>query len=119
MLSPQRLQHLREELVAERGRLEGDLAGMNTDELSTDETIGIGNHMADDATEVYNQEAQVSLRRNQQHILSEVKRALQRMERGMYGTCERCGVEIDYARLKATPYALYCMNCQRLVEAES
>ncbi len=74
--------------------------------------------MADDATEVFNQEAQVSLRLNEEHVLNMVNRALQRMDHGSYGTCERCGQAIDYARLEAQPYALYCMNCQRLVENE-
>ncbi len=118
MLSPDRLERLRGELLQERERLQHDLQGLNTDELSTDEEIGVGNHMADDATEVFNQEANLSLRRNQQHTLDEVERALGRMDNGTYGICERCGREIDFARLKASPAARYCMEDQRLIESE-
>ncbi len=119
MLSPDRIDRLRRQLTSERERLHHDLDGLNIDELSTDEEIGIGNHMADDATEVFNQEANLSLRRNQQHALNEVESALGRMERGTYGMCERCGREIDFARLKANPAARFCMADQRLIENES
>ncbi len=119
MLSPERMEHLRQELLREQARLRRDIEGMNTDELSTDAEIGVGNHMADDATEVFNQEAQLSLRHNDQHILSEINDALRRMDRGTYGTCERCGREIDYARLEAEPYARFCLDDQRLIETEN
>jgi RNA polymerase-binding protein DksA len=119
MLSPDRLQRLRDELLAQRESLQRGVDGLNVDELSTDEEIGVGNHMADDATEVFNQEANLSLLRNQQHALDDVERALQRMERGEYGVCERCGREIDFARLKASPAARFCLEDQRLVESES
>ncbi len=119
MLTPDQLQSLRQELLAERERLLRDRAGLDIDELSTDEEIGVGNHLADDATEVFNQEVNVSLRRNDDHVLNQIERALERMDAGTYGICERCGREIDYARLEAEPAALYCMDDQRLVESES
>ncbi len=119
MLSPERMHRLRQQLVEERERLQKGLAGHNPDELSTDEEVGVGNHMADDATEVFNQEANLSLRQNQQQTLAEVARALQRMDRGTYGLCERCGREIDFARLKASPAARFCMEDQRFIEHES
>ncbi len=120
MLSPERLERLRQALLEERTRLRQDLEHMSAEdsELATDATTGVGNHMADDATEMYNQEAMVSLIRSQEQILDEVESALERMDDGNYGQCERCGQEIDYARLKARPYARYCMSCQRLIESE-
>ncbi len=119
MLAPDRVERLRRELLSERGRVQRSLEGLNTDELSTDAEIGIGNHMADDATEVFNQEAQVSLKHNEQHVLEQIELALRRMDQGTYGVCERCGREIDFARLKAQPYARFCMACQRLIENEA
>lgn len=35
------------------------------------------------------------------------------MDAGTYGTCERCGNEIEPARLEALPYATLCMDCKR------
>ncbi len=119
MLAPDRMERLRQELLSERVRVQRSLDGLNTEELSTDSEIGIGNHMADDATEVFNQEAQVSLKHNEEHVLEQINSALRRIDQGDYGVCERCGREIDFARLKAQPYARFCMACQRLVENEA
>ncbi len=119
MLAPGRVERLRQALLIERDSVQRSLDGLSTDELSTDSDIGIGNHMADDATEVFNQEAQVSLKHNEQHVLEQINLALRRMDQGVYGVCERCGREIDFARLKAQPYARFCMTCQRLVENEA
>ncbi len=119
MLSAEQLQSLRQALLDEREQLLSDRAGLDIDELSTDEEIGVGNHLADDATEVFNQEVNVSLRRNDDHVLNQIQHALERMDHGAYGICERCGREIDFARLQAQPAAVFCMDDQRLVEAES
>lgn len=42
--------------------------------------------------------------------------AQRRMEEGSYGTCEECGAEIAFERLKATPTATRCIVCQRQYE---
>ncbi|MFZ2357789.1 MAG: TraR/DksA family transcriptional regulator [Anaerolineae bacterium] len=77
---------------------------------------GLGNHMADDATEVFDQAAGLALHLNEQSLLTQVEAALTRMERGEYGICTRCGNAIDFARLKAIPHAELCIRCQQLVE---
>lgn len=78
--------------------------------------IGLGNHMADDGTEAFDQAANLALRRNQEALLAQVEMALARMDAGTYGLCERCGEPIDYARLKAIPYATLCIECQTHTE---
>ena len=35
-----------------------------------------------------------------------------RLEDGAYGICADCGSDVDYARLKAFPAALRCLECQ-------
>ena len=42
--------------------------------------------------------------------LSEVERALQRIEDGRYGFCERCGKPIAPARLEAMPAVTTCIE---------
>lgn len=117
MLSPDQVQRLHNELIEARDRLQRELRNLDPNGENTDEEI-VGNHLAEDASEVFNQEANLSLRQNQERTLDEVIRALQRMDRGIYGICERCGREIDYARLKASPAVRFCMKDQRLVESE-
>jgi DnaK suppressor protein len=43
--------------------------------------------------------------------IASIKRALGRIEDGIYGECVRCGAEITPARLEARPEAALCMDC--------
>jgi len=46
--------------------------------------------------------------------LKEIERALARCAGGTYGVCEACGEDISPLRLKAIPWARYCVTCQEL-----
>ncbi len=48
--------------------------------------------------------------------LADIDHALKRIEKGEYHICEMCSEEIGIARLKAKPYAKYCMTCRPLYE---
>lgn len=48
----------------------------------------------------------------------EVEAALARLQAGSYGVCGECGEEIDYRRLRATPTAVRCHDCQARWERE-
>ncbi len=48
--------------------------------------------------------------------LVDIEDALERIKKGNYNTCEMCSEEIGAARLKAKPYAKYCMTCRPLYE---
>jgi len=39
--------------------------------------------------------------------------ALEKIEKGRYGNCEKCGKEIDEKRLKISPEARFCLNCKK------
>ncbi len=43
--------------------------------------------------------------------LAEVDAALQRVDDGTYGVCERCGKQIPPERLEARPVARTCVGC--------
>lgn len=45
--------------------------------------------------------------------LHDVDHALARMEKGEYGTCERCGQPIGPERLEALPYSTLCVTCKQ------
>jgi DnaK suppressor protein len=44
--------------------------------------------------------------------IEEIDRALQKIDAGTYGACERCGQPIPEARLEALPYASMCVACK-------
>lgn len=56
---------------------------------------------------------------NQQtRSINEIRAALERIEDGSYGLCERCEEPIPAKRLDAVPAARMCVMCQSAIEAE-
>ena len=101
---------LKEKLVEKRDRLVDELDGLKA---NSEVSVGYGNHMADDASEAFEQAKDMALRQNAEQLLAKVTDALERFEEGTYGVCEQCGADIDPARLKALPYATLCLRCQQ------
>lgn len=110
---PMDMERLRRQLLEERENL---LSQLEHKAQPPQSNIGLGNHMADDATEAFEQAKRVSLTRREREILAKIDKALRKMDEGTYGYCERCGAPIDYARLKAIPYATLCLRCQKKIE---
>lgn len=50
--------------------------------------------------------------------LSQINKALQRLDQGIYGNCLNCGQEINPERLMLMPAAEYCIRCKREYEQE-
>lgn len=48
--------------------------------------------------------------------LEDVDRAMRMLEKGMYGTCEKCGLPISPDRLDAYPAARFCLEDQQRIE---
>lgn len=64
--------------------------------------------LADRAEDYEERSSKVSVLENK---LSEVNEALVKMENNSYGICEKCGKQIDEARLEANPSAKLCEVC--------
>ena len=107
--SQEELHHMLQE---EQTYLTQQLEQMSQASVATRDSMGYGNHMADDATEAFEQSKGLSLQQTIKHRLIEVSDALRRFDEGTYGACERCGQTIDWARLEALPAARLCIRCQ-------
>ncbi len=116
-ISTERYSALHTRLTEERDRLTQEVGDLRQEVLDytedlRDEDRSYGNHMADDATNTFEQERQAALQRNLETVLIEVNDALARMDAGTYGTCVDCGKEIPIERLEARPYAIRCIEDQ-------
>ena len=49
-------------------------------------------------------------------LLTKIDYAIQKINDGDYGTCERCGEEINPLRLEARPVTQYCIDCKTELE---
>lgn len=86
--------------------------------------LRIGQQASDEGTEdivdrannSYNREFMFSLSDTERKILLEIENALTRLDDGSYGGCLNCKEDIPKARLRAVPWARYCVDCQEQVE---
>ncbi len=51
-----------------------------------------------------------------QNSIARIDSALERMEKGTYGTCEACGKEIEETRLSIMPLASLCLADEKNIE---
>ena len=114
---------LRKRLEERRAEIESDMsymaAEMRSIGVDQDEENGsLGNHIADDGSNVAEAERIVTVSEDLQQILAQVNAALERMSDGTYGTCQRCERPIGEERLEAFPYVAYCIECQSIIERE-
>ena len=116
---------IRQRLEADRQRLEddiyqrtqGDEAVIPSDPIS--DSGGTRGHSADDADAMADAERSNLVLGNSRTLLEQVQAALQRLDDGTYGFCQRCGKPIEARRLEALPYAEYDLECQEIVERET
>jgi len=104
---PAFLQEQRERLTGERQRVLDDMHMLSEDMQGwrDHEDAGIGQHMADDATALSEQELDVSLLEASRAALGEIDDALRRLEDGTYGWDEEGACWIREDRLRALPWA--------------
>ncbi|MBF0387090.1 MAG: TraR/DksA C4-type zinc finger protein [Candidatus Omnitrophica bacterium] len=82
------------------------------DQADKGDLSGHAMHMADVATDMYDREFNLTLASNDREILQKVDAALARIEKGTFGFCLKSGKRIPEQRLKAIPYAEYCLDVQ-------
>jgi RNA polymerase-binding transcription factor DksA len=92
-----------EALRKSRGEAAGDLSSMPI-------------HMADIGTDNFEQEFSLGLMDSERKILLEITAALGRIDEGKFGICEGTGQPISKARLRANPWARYCIKYATMVE---
>jgi RNA polymerase-binding protein DksA len=63
------------------------------------------------ATELENEEVYTFLGESGRVELVKVEKALHKIENDEFGYCEDCDGEIGEGRLRAVPYALFCIKC--------
>ena len=70
----------------------------------------------DDATRSLDKEILFELSGNAHNTIEQIEAALRKMDKGIYGRCEYCRQPIPKKRIKALPFARYCVNCQHSSE---
>ena len=66
---------------------------------------------ADRAIQLQNDAPLAGIGAAAQDELMDIETALQRLDQGYYGICQRCGDSIGHERLAIVPAATRCINC--------
>jgi RNA polymerase-binding transcription factor DksA len=104
-------EHVRERLASERDRVTNLIASVRGELGDTSETDQLGDlsgydqHPADQGTETFEREKDLSILEGLESDLAEIEAALQRLEDGTYGIDEVTGEPINAERLEAVPTA--------------
>ncbi len=120
-LTPAQLREFKELLLHKRAELCGDVVRL-TDEALHRASDGVNDqssmpiHMADLGTDNWEQEFTLGLIANEQAVVREIDQALERIAAKTYGVCVATHVPIGLARLRAKPWAKYCIEYARARE---
>jgi DnaK suppressor protein len=72
--------------------------------------------IVDLANSAYNRELSFAISDSERELLQQIDEALKRVDEGTFGACRSCGEPIASPRLRAIPWARYCIDCQELEE---
>lgn len=74
--------------------------------------------LSDQATAETERNFMLRLRGRERRLLKKIDDAIERIDKGTFGICEKCGMEIDIRRLEARPVTTFCIECKTQQEEE-
>lgn len=109
---------MRADLEIQLGELrrEYDRALADLSDMQQTANDGAGDDQADAGTKTFEREQEMSIAQNRLGLLTQMERAIDRIDAGTYGRCESCGRPIAKARLQAFPSATLCVSCKQREE---
>ncbi|MDY6913159.1 MAG: TraR/DksA family transcriptional regulator [Planctomycetota bacterium] len=121
-MTKSQLEEFRRMLLDKRRDLVGDMNGIEAQALRVNRQEGAGDlstmptHPADIGTDNYEQEFTLGLLESEFALLNEIDEALERINNRTFGICVGTGRPIAKTRLRARPWAKYCIEYARLIE---
>src|SRR4030043_210845 len=97
----------KESLLAEAGEALNELPGQT---MFPD--------LGDQATAETERSFMLRLRGRERRLLKKIDEAIERIEGGVFGICDKCGMEIDIRRLEVRPVTTLCIECKIQQEEE-
>ncbi len=117
-LMPAEIRKLKAILLAKRNEVLGNMTCMEDETLhrQRSDLSNLPIHMADVGSDNYEIENTLGLMDSERKLISEIDAALERIEDETYGICEGNNEPIPKERLRAIPWARYCVTCASLFE---
>jgi len=117
-LTPEEIKEFKALLLAKLDEILDNVICMEEESLRKPRTdlSNLPFHMADAGTDTYELENTLGLMDSERKLLKEIEDALGRIENGTYGICEGSNEPIPKERLRAIPWARYCVAFASLLE---
>lgn len=112
-LTRQKFDRFRKLLLKQRRKVEDELKRVEkedpifSDDLVESSEPGTDSWMADVHSRA------VAMKESLREMLKWTKNSLVSLKNGKYGKCEKCGKDIEIARLDAIPTATLCVSCSK------
>ncbi len=106
--------HVRTVLQAALAGLDAELADLTAVPRDPAAAVSFGKRIGDGTTEAVERIAKVGAAEQLAAKRSDVARALEKLDAGTYGLCDRCGALIPEERLDARPWSVLCVRCASL-----
>jgi RNA polymerase-binding transcription factor len=100
-----------EDRLAALDRELGELTAVPRDPAAA---VSFGKRIGDGTTEAVDRLSKVGAAEQLAAMRSDVTRALEKLDEGTYGLCDRCGSSIPDERLDARPWSVLCVRCAAL-----
>lgn len=109
------INELKKELEKEKNDLTEDLKSFSAKDKNLDDDWDtkyedLGSDWDSNSQEVTEYATKIPIEHKLELKLREVDDALEKISKGTYGICEKCGEQIDEERLKANPSARNCIQ---------
>ena len=109
------LAELRADLLAQRARLSGKAVTLQDQSLRRYDEV----NPEEDGTDAAMRITELGKAALAEASVNDIDAALRAIDDGTFGVCQNCGSRIGKARLRAQPFAKYCVPCQSEMEADA
>ncbi len=107
-LNPEKIKIIELKLLEEKKEIEAQLQNLDQN-VDFGSDIDHGEEEADETEEIVNRQG---IKKALENRLENINFALDKLKRGEYGKCEKCGAEIDFELLEAAPESKLCRECK-------
>jgi DnaK suppressor protein len=115
-MKPKELEALKKELADQKAQILANLSAVASEmSMAQKDDLKDEGDIASASEEILKGDA-ISLQQRKE--LEEIEYALSKIHKSTYGICEMCEEPIGMPRLKAKPFARYCIVCREIVEKE-
>jgi len=113
MLSKEKLEEFRKILLEELNEIEARNHDVIEEMEHVDTNDKFHGDEADQATYMEERNRLLRLRDRDRKLINKIQKTIDKVDKGSYGVCESCGVDISEERLHMRPVAALCIDCKK------